>query len=301
MHTSPCRRSSSRWSATTRSTIAPTVRQPTRSSRVIGENAICWVSHATTSSKSRVWCPPALAHGTASSRTPQSRQRSSRSSHSIQQRLAPRSRCRQRLTRRPWISSRPVWPQVEQTRRRRLSRTVTTTPSAVKLTSITDAPGRRSSRLNAVVTRTSPSSQGRCPSNSQQPARRAAARHSRSAHAPKNFLQPRKPCSGGHRRARVHPQVDRRPGFKPAVHELSRPLCAHGGVWPRGIDPLGSDDARAPGAAGLTRSHSRVSDHLDRDDETPASDEFRASRAPQSRHPLSPDAVVCADAWAAAA
>ena len=49
-------------------------------------------------------CAPGRAHGTGSSRTPQSRQRSSRSSHSIQQRLAPRSRCRQRLTRRSWIS-----------------------------------------------------------------------------------------------------------------------------------------------------------------------------------------------------
>jgi hypothetical protein len=59
----------------------------------------------------------------------------------MMQRLAPTSRWRQRLTRRPWIASRPVCPQREQTRRRRRSRTVTITPSAVKLTSITDAPG----------------------------------------------------------------------------------------------------------------------------------------------------------------
>jgi hypothetical protein len=51
------------------------------------------------------------------------------------------------LTRRPWIASRPVCPQREHTRRRRRSRTVTITPSALKLTSITDAPGRRNSRL----------------------------------------------------------------------------------------------------------------------------------------------------------
>src|SRR6516165_8989209 len=41
----------------------------------------------------------------------------------------------------------PSWPQPEHTRRRRLSRTVTITPSAPKLTSVTDAPGRRSSLL----------------------------------------------------------------------------------------------------------------------------------------------------------
>jgi hypothetical protein len=63
---------------------------------------------------------------------------------------------------------------------------------------------------NAVVTRTSPSSQGRCPSNSQQPARRAAARHSRSAQPPQNFfaakalLTPVSPRES-------HPQVERRP------------------------------------------------------------------------------------------
>jgi hypothetical protein len=112
---------------------------------------------------------------------------SSRSSHSIMQRVEPTSRCRQRLTRRPWMSKRPVWPQVAQTRRRRRSRTVTTTLSEPELTSMTDAPGRHSSRLNAVVTRTSPSSQGRGPTNSQQPARQAAARHLRSAQPPKNI------------------------------------------------------------------------------------------------------------------
>ena len=45
--TRPARRSSSRWSATTRATIGPIVCQPTRSSRAIGANAICCASHAT--------------------------------------------------------------------------------------------------------------------------------------------------------------------------------------------------------------------------------------------------------------
>ena len=77
----------------------------------------------------------------------------------MMQRLAPRSRCRQRLTRRSWISSRrPVCPQPAHTRRRRRKRTDTTTASALKQTSLTDAPGSPSRLLNAVVTRTSSSS-----------------------------------------------------------------------------------------------------------------------------------------------
>src|SRR5918995_607452 len=60
MQTSPARRSLSRWSATTRATIGPIVCQPTLSSRVIGANAICCASHATTSSKSRVCAAPGL-------------------------------------------------------------------------------------------------------------------------------------------------------------------------------------------------------------------------------------------------
>ena len=88
----------------TRCTIRPTVSQPIRSSPAIGVLAICWASHATTSSKSRVCGASGRAHGTGSRRTPQSGQRSRRSSHSITQRLAPRSRWRQRLTRRSWIS-----------------------------------------------------------------------------------------------------------------------------------------------------------------------------------------------------
>jgi len=57
----------------------------------------------------RVWYAPSRAHGTGSMRTPQSRQRSRRGSHSMLQRFAPRSRCRQRLSRRSWICSwRPV-------------------------------------------------------------------------------------------------------------------------------------------------------------------------------------------------
>ena len=106
----------------------------------------------------RVCAAPGRAHGTGSKRMPQSRQRSRRNSHSMMHRLAPRSRWRQRLTRRSWISSwRPVCPQPAQTRRRRRNRTVTITPSAPNETSATLAPGKRSRRLNAVVTRTSPS------------------------------------------------------------------------------------------------------------------------------------------------
>jgi hypothetical protein len=71
----------------------------------------------------------------------------------------------------------PVCPQVAQTRRRRRRRTLTMTPSTLKRTSMTDAPGRRSSRLNAVVTRKVVLLVSRCRSNSQQPAAGAAARH----------------------------------------------------------------------------------------------------------------------------
>jgi hypothetical protein len=102
MATRPSRRASSRWSPITRSTMRPTVSQPIRSNPAIGVLAICWASHATTSAKSRVCCAPARAHGTGSMRTPQSGHRSSRSSHAIRQRLAPRSRWRQRLPRRSW-------------------------------------------------------------------------------------------------------------------------------------------------------------------------------------------------------
>ena len=50
--------------------------------------------------------------------------------------------------RRSWICSRrPVWPHPAQTSRRRRRRTVTITPSAAELTSITDAPGSPSTLL----------------------------------------------------------------------------------------------------------------------------------------------------------
>src|SRR5262245_38501951 len=49
MQTSAWSRRSSRWSETTCSTISPTVRQPTRSSRVIAVLAICCARKATTS------------------------------------------------------------------------------------------------------------------------------------------------------------------------------------------------------------------------------------------------------------
>jgi hypothetical protein len=48
-------------------TIRPTVSQPILSRPQIGVRAICWASHATTSSKSRVCAAPGRAHGTAPS------------------------------------------------------------------------------------------------------------------------------------------------------------------------------------------------------------------------------------------
>ena len=140
------------------------------------------------------------------------------------------------------------------------------------------------------------------------PAAAPGARPSRSragsplSHRSSASARPRRPSHPADERQMSRPEpelrrADRRrrcPRFKPAVHELSRPLCAHGGVWPRGIDPLASDDARAPGAAGLTRSHSRVSDHLDRDDETPASDDQRARRSTVCRRLLRPGGAVVA-------
>jgi hypothetical protein len=87
---------------------------------------------------------------------PRESQSKRRSSHSMMQRLAPGRGDASARTRRPWMCP-PSCPQLEQTRRRRLSRTVTITPSGPKLTSMTAAPGRRSSRLNALVTRTSSS------------------------------------------------------------------------------------------------------------------------------------------------
>jgi hypothetical protein len=61
------------------------------------------------------------------------------------------------LTRRRWICGcRLVCPQIAQVRCRR-SRTVTMIASTLMLTSMTDAPRRRSSRFNAVVMRTSSS------------------------------------------------------------------------------------------------------------------------------------------------
>ena len=146
--------------ATTRATIRPTESQPIRNSPAIAVFAICCASQAATSSKSRVEREPGRAHPTASNCAPQSGQHTLRSSHSITQRVEPRSRWRHRLCRRSWwCTPRPVCPQREQTSRWRPRRTVTITPSPLKLTAMTAAPRRRSSLLNAVVTRTSSSSQ----------------------------------------------------------------------------------------------------------------------------------------------
>ena len=145
-------RRSSRWSATTRSTIRPTC--PTRSAAAGDRRnlAICCASHATTSSRSRVCARRAAPTAPAPAARRRSGQRSRRSSHSITQRLAPRSRWRQRLTRRSWICRwRPVCPQprahASPAAQPHASRSP---PRRREQTSMTDAPGRRSMRLNAV-------------------------------------------------------------------------------------------------------------------------------------------------------
>ena len=97
------RRCSSRRSATrARRSARPC---PTRSAA--GRRSASWPSAAPATRRrprSRACsASPARAHGTASKRAPQPRHHSRRSSHSMMQRLAPRSRWRQRLTRRPWI------------------------------------------------------------------------------------------------------------------------------------------------------------------------------------------------------
>src|SRR5215203_2764588 len=187
MQTRPSRRRSSSRSATTRATIRPTVSQPTRSRPQIAVRAICWASHATTSSKSRVCAAPGRAHGTGSIRTPQSRQRSSRSSHSMMQRLAPKSRCRQRLSRRSWICScRPVCPHAAHTRRRRRNRTVTTTPSALKPTSNDGCPGQAEQPLECGGDAHVALLEEPLTSTASSLLARAAARRSRSAQPPRS-------------------------------------------------------------------------------------------------------------------
>jgi hypothetical protein len=47
-----------------------------------------------------------------------------------------------------------TWPHTEHAIRRRRSRTLTNTPSAVNLTPVTLTPGSASNLFNAVVTRT---------------------------------------------------------------------------------------------------------------------------------------------------
>ena len=64
--------------------------------------------------------------------------------------------CGVRMEPVPWARA-----GAQHTRRRRRKRTVTITPSRPNSTPITDAPGSRSIRLNAVLTRTSPSLKSR--------------------------------------------------------------------------------------------------------------------------------------------
>src|SRR4051794_24768796 len=142
----------------------------------------------------------------------------------MMQRLAPRSRWRHRLTRRPWIASRPVCPQREHTRRRRRSRTLTITPSTVKLTSITDAPDRRKSRLNAVVTRTSPSSQA---AELEHPAAccEGGGVSSRSAQPPKEFSDAKRPLTRPFASGRHHRTARRPVRTAAALSEQRLPKC----------------------------------------------------------------------------
>lgn len=127
-------------SARTRATILPTESQAILSSPAIGFLAICCASQATRSSKSRVEDEPARAYGTAFSWAPQV-DTTAGAALTRSRTDAPRSRWRQRFTRRLWML-RPSCPQREHTRRRRRNRTVTITPSDPKLTSVTKAPGR---------------------------------------------------------------------------------------------------------------------------------------------------------------
>ena len=94
MSTSPHSRSGSSTSATTRSQIAPTVRHEVRAKPATVVLSVLVTSHATRSSKSRVWPDPSRANGTPSVRTPCSGQRSRLRRNTIRQTRPAMSRCR---------------------------------------------------------------------------------------------------------------------------------------------------------------------------------------------------------------
>ena len=86
-------------SATTRATIAPTVRHATRISFSTAERLACLASHATWSSNIKLWRARCLAQGNATTTIPCSGQRTRGASASRYAGMGPRSRVRQR--RRP--------------------------------------------------------------------------------------------------------------------------------------------------------------------------------------------------------
>jgi hypothetical protein len=161
MAISPERRLSSRWFATTRCTIGPIVCRPTLSSRAIGERhllrqprhdvfEVARVVRARPGPRDRLQPDATVlaakaaqlalddAAAGAEVQVPPALQ-----SPVVDLELAAGLTARGADT--------PATPQAQ----------VTITPSLVKLTSVIDAPGRRSRRLNAVTTCTSPSLQGR--------------------------------------------------------------------------------------------------------------------------------------------
>src|ERR1019366_6055929 len=150
---------------------------------------------------------------------------------------AARSRWRQRLTRRSW-SWPPNCPQREQTLRRRRRRTVTITPSTAKLTSTTDAPGRRSIRLVE-------SSRGAVPPS---PLARPAPRTGR---APSNASgHPRAPWSfdGLHRRP-----------LGPRIRDLRSAVAVPGDRHRRGVEePDAVVVGHQPGRTGQVAPSNRL-------------------------------------------
>jgi hypothetical protein len=108
------------------------------------------------------------------------------------------------------------------------SRTVPPTPSLVSLTACTDAPGRWSSRLDAVVTRTLPSCVSRSPS--QPPASYEGGASLAFCATSANFSAPRgrlKRAPNAAFQAPLHPQVEcitniDRQGYRP-IARLSGP------------------------------------------------------------------------------
>jgi hypothetical protein len=146
-------------------------------------------------------------------------------------------------------------------------------PSLAKLTSITDAPGRRRSRLNAVQTRTSPSFAGRLTLTASSLPPRAAPRR-RALRNLQRILQLRKPCSTSQQGFGRSPTTDRRPTLSTSgvrctsprsavamgplrspVRSITLPEVNHAAGRPAA---LGRDEEAVPTKAGVERSHTRA-------------------------------------------